>query len=101
MLAFRFQKFGDLVKGTDEIITEDGQLQSKAMRRNQLSERDFSALARLRGFEGMKLKILRKVGVSMAKVCTTPAYFLEICAAVILGGGWSGNWSFNLSSSNR
>src|SRR5216117_3922333 len=48
VLAFHSRKFGDLVKGTDEIVVENGQLRKKAMRKNQLSERDLLEDLRLK-----------------------------------------------------
>jgi uncharacterized membrane protein YcaP (DUF421 family) len=39
-LAFRSKQFGTLVKGSEDLIIEDGKVQPKAMRHNHITEED-------------------------------------------------------------
>jgi uncharacterized membrane protein YcaP (DUF421 family) len=50
-LSFRFHKLGTLVKGTDDIIIENGKVNTEAMRKNFLSERDLLEDLRLKSHE--------------------------------------------------
>lgn len=48
-LAFRFEKFGNLIKGTAQSIARDGRLDREKMRRAHISENDILEEARLNG----------------------------------------------------
>lgn len=48
-IAFRSHRFGLLVKGTDDILVEDGQIRWAEMRKNAVTERDLLEAARLHG----------------------------------------------------
>jgi uncharacterized membrane protein YcaP (DUF421 family) len=39
-LAFRFELFGDVVKGCEDLIIKDGKVMAKGMRSNHISEKD-------------------------------------------------------------
>lgn len=39
-IAFRSEKFGDLVKGCEDLLIKDGKVQPQAMRANHISEKD-------------------------------------------------------------
>lgn len=39
-LAFRSEKFGDLIKGCETLIIKDGQVQEKAMRAGHITKKD-------------------------------------------------------------
>jgi uncharacterized membrane protein YcaP (DUF421 family) len=48
MLAFRFQSFGRIVKGRDDVVISNGQVQKEAMRKHHLTDRDLLEDLRLR-----------------------------------------------------
>jgi uncharacterized membrane protein YcaP (DUF421 family) len=48
-LAFRWHAFGKLVKGTDEILIRDGELNKGNMKKNDITERDLEEELRLNG----------------------------------------------------
>ena len=48
-LSMHHEKFGRLVKGTSDLIIQDGQLQEKAMRENAMSREDVIEDLRLNG----------------------------------------------------
>jgi uncharacterized membrane protein YcaP (DUF421 family) len=50
-LSFRYHAFGRLVKGTDDVVIEKGELQHDAMRRNYFTERDLMEDLRLKSHE--------------------------------------------------
>ncbi len=50
-LSFRFHAIGRLVKGNDDKVIADGQIQPKAMARNYLTERDLMEDLRLKSHE--------------------------------------------------
>ena len=53
-LAFRSHGFGELVKGTDDLLVEDGEIQWPAMRKNAVTERDLLEGVRLHGVESIR-----------------------------------------------
>lgn len=48
-LAFRYDKFGNLIKGTAQTVAENGRLDREKMRREHISEKDILEEARLHG----------------------------------------------------
>lgn len=50
-LSFRFHVFGRLVKGTDDTVIADGELQRDAMKRNYFTDRDLMEDLRLKSHE--------------------------------------------------
>jgi uncharacterized membrane protein YcaP (DUF421 family) len=48
-IAFRSHRFGQLVKGTDDILVEDGQVRWAKMRSNAVTERDLLESCRIQG----------------------------------------------------
>jgi uncharacterized membrane protein YcaP (DUF421 family) len=48
-LAFRFEAFGNLVKGCEELLIEDGAIVSKGMRSNHISSKDLQEELRQEG----------------------------------------------------
>lgn len=48
MLAFRFQWFGRIVKGRDDVIISNGEVQKDALRKHHLTDRDLLEDLRLR-----------------------------------------------------
>src|SRR5690242_19635975 len=38
--AFRWERFGDLVKGKEEVLVQDGHVQPRALRKNHVTEKD-------------------------------------------------------------
>jgi len=48
ILGFHFPKFGTLVKGTDEIVIEDGRIRPEALQKNHLTEKDLLEDLRLK-----------------------------------------------------
>jgi uncharacterized membrane protein YcaP (DUF421 family) len=65
-LAFRFDKFGSLIKGEAKIILEEGKLVREQMRRAEISEKDILEEARLNGLvrrlEDIQLATLERSG---------------------------------------
>jgi uncharacterized membrane protein YcaP (DUF421 family) len=47
--ACRWERFGDLVKGKEEVLIENGQLHQQVLHRNHLSEKDLAEELRLNG----------------------------------------------------
>lgn len=60
-LAAKFTRFGDLIKGTEKIVVEDGQIKWKALKSSHLSEQDLLQSLRLNTNDGdiTKVKIAR------------------------------------------
>jgi len=52
-IAFRSHGFGELVKGTDDLLVENGEIQWPAMQRNAVTERDLLEGVRLHGVESI------------------------------------------------
>src|SRR6266550_2833452 len=48
-LAFRSERFGNLVKGREDILVKKGQLNSEAMKANKISQKDLLEELRLNG----------------------------------------------------
>jgi uncharacterized membrane protein YcaP (DUF421 family) len=48
-IAFRYSRFGDLVKGTQRQLIKDGEIQWDAMRKSHISEHDLIQSLRLNG----------------------------------------------------
>lgn len=48
-LAYRYDAFGNLVKGTAQTVAEDGKLNREKMRREHISEKDILEAARVKG----------------------------------------------------
>lgn len=48
-IAFRSDRFGILVKGTEDVLVENGELKPDAMRKTHISEKDLLADLRLNG----------------------------------------------------
>jgi uncharacterized membrane protein YcaP (DUF421 family) len=53
-IAFRSHRFGEWVKGTDDILVEDGYICWAEMRKNAVTERDLLEVARLHGAESIQ-----------------------------------------------
>jgi uncharacterized membrane protein YcaP (DUF421 family) len=51
-IAFRSDRFGILVKGTEDVLVENGKLKPDAMRKAHISEKDLLADLRLNGMVG-------------------------------------------------
>lgn len=51
-IAFRFNRFGILVKGTEDVLVENGELKPQVMRKTHITERDLLADLRLNGKVG-------------------------------------------------
>lgn len=49
LTAFRWDFFGELVKGNFQVLVKDGEIQWESMRRNHISERDLEEAIRLDG----------------------------------------------------
>lgn len=49
LTAFRWDYFGELVKGNFQVLVKDGQIQWENMKRNHISERDLQEAIRLDG----------------------------------------------------
>lgn len=60
-LAAKFTRFGDLIKGTEKIVVEDGEIKWKALKGSHLSEQDLIQSLRLNTNTGdlSKVKIAR------------------------------------------
>jgi uncharacterized membrane protein YcaP (DUF421 family) len=65
-LAYRFDSFGNLIKGTAEIVAKDGKLDREKMRRAHISEKDILEEARLksqvRNLDDIELATLERSG---------------------------------------
>ena len=48
-LAFRWHKFGKLVKGTHDVVIQDGNVIKESMRKNDITEHDLQEELRLNG----------------------------------------------------
>ena len=48
-LTFRWEGFGNLVKGKEDVLMEGGQFRKKNLRKNHISEKDFLEELRLNG----------------------------------------------------
>ncbi|HMJ64080.1 MAG TPA: YetF domain-containing protein, partial [Candidatus Binatia bacterium] len=53
-IAFRSHRFGELVKGADDLLVENGEIQWRAMRKNAVTERDLLERVRLHGVESIR-----------------------------------------------
>ena len=64
--AFRFDKFGSLIKGVSQTVLHDGKPDREQMRRTQISEKDILEEARLNGpvqrLEDIELATLERSG---------------------------------------
>src|ERR1043166_535266 len=64
--AFRSHKFGELVKGKEDLLIENGKARSDAMRANHITERDLHEELRQEGnvadVSGVKLAYLERSG---------------------------------------
>ena len=49
VIAFHSHTFGQLIKGTDDLLIQDGQVMEEKMRRNKLTRRDLLEELRLNG----------------------------------------------------
>ena len=64
--AFRWHKFGELVKGHEDLLIENGKPQTEAMRANHITERDLLEELRQEGnvasVEDVRLALLERSG---------------------------------------
>lgn len=71
--GFRWQKFGDLIKGCEEPVIIDGKPQAQTMRANHISDRDLAEELRQEGnllaVEQVKLAFIERSG----KISVVPA----------------------------
>ncbi len=71
-LAYRWEKFGDLIKGREAVIIHDGEMREKTMRAHHISKRDLLEELRQEGNVGGPEQVQRAFIERSGKISVIP-----------------------------